>query len=92
MAQTTVFTCDICKQSKSKGDLEKINVKTDGIRINGEGYSGLGFDICRNCLKKKGFVVEVKDGEGEQAEAQNRATLEEKLCDILMDLGVIFEQ
>lgn len=30
--------------------------------------------------------------EREQAEAQNRATLEEKLCDILMDLGVIFEQ
>lgn len=92
MAQTTVFTCDICKQSKSKGDLAKINIKTDGIRIKGEGYSGLGFDICRNCLKKKGFVVEVKDGEIEQAEAQNRATLEEKLCDILMDLGVIFEQ
>lgn len=92
MVQTTVFTCDICKQSKSKGDLAKINVKTDGIRIKGTSYSGLNIDICRDCLKKKGFVVEVKEGEGEQAEAQNRATLEEKLCDILMDLGVVFEQ
>lgn len=27
MAQTTVFTCDICKQSKSQGDLAKITIK-----------------------------------------------------------------
>ena len=41
MAQTTVYTCDICKQRKSNGDLAKINVKTDGIRIKGGGYSGI---------------------------------------------------
>lgn len=90
MAQTTVFTCDICKQSKSKDDLAKINVRTEGFKVKG-GFYGFSIDICRDCLKKKGFVIEVKDGEGEQA-AQNRMTLEEKLCDILMDLGVIFEE
>lgn len=33
MTQTTVYTCDICKQSKDRGDLAKIEVKTEGIRI-----------------------------------------------------------
>lgn len=91
MAQTTVYTCDICKQSKGRGDLAKINVKTEGFKVK-DGFYGFSIDICRDCLKKKGFVVEVKDGEGEQVAAQNRMTLEEKLCDILMDLGVIFEE
>lgn len=33
MAQTTVYTRDICKQSKNRGDLAKIEVKTESIRI-----------------------------------------------------------
>lgn len=45
MAQTTVFTCDICKQSKSKDDLAKITIKSDGIRMKGVGYNGITVDI-----------------------------------------------
>lgn len=93
MAQTTVFTCDICKQSKSKDDLAKITVKSKGIRMKGVGYNGINIDICPDCLKRKGFVVEVKgESEQEQAEARNRATLEDKIYDILSDMGVLFEE
>lgn len=93
MAQTTVYTCDICKQSKSEGDLAKISVKVGGLRVKGCGnYDSLKIDICPDCLKKKGFVVEPKADEGEQAVAQNRVTLEDKIYDILKDIGVVFAE
>lgn len=94
MAQTTVFTCDICKQSKSKNDLAKITVKSEGIRMKGVGYSGINIDVCPDCLKKKGFVVEQKETEQEndQTAMQNKATLEDKIYDFLRDMGVLFEE
>lgn len=94
MAQTTVFTCDICKQSKGKNDLAKITVKSEGIRMNGVGYNGINIDVCPDCLKKKGFVVEKKETEQEndQTAMQNKATLEDKIYDFLRDMGVLFEE
>lgn len=95
MAQTTVFTCDICKQSKSKEDLAKISVQVDGLRLKGTGsrYSPLNIDICQDCLKKKGFVIEHKTEE-ELAEAQkkNEVTLEDKIYDLLSSMGVVFAE
>lgn len=37
MAQTTVYACDICKQSKDRDNLTKIEVKTEGVKIKGWG-------------------------------------------------------
>jgi len=91
MAKTEVFTCDICKQSKSAGDLAKITIKSDGIRMKDVGYGGLQIDICPVCLKRKGFVVEHKnDEELKEAQKQNKATLEDKIYEILEDMGVAF--
>lgn len=91
MAQTTVYTCDICKQSKDRDDLAKIEVKTGGIRIKKcDRYNPLKIDICKDCLKRKGFLVEVKDEDNEQAQKQNKATIEDKLYEILEDIGVAF--
>jgi hypothetical protein len=93
MAQTTIFTCDICKQSKSQGDLAKITIKTDGIHIKGlSPYNNLVIDVCSSCLKKKGFVVEYKKEEEEQAAMQNKQTLEDKIYDFLSDMGVVFQE
>lgn len=94
MARTTVFTCDICKQSKGKNDLAKITVKSEGIRMKGVGYNGINIDVCPDCLKKKGFVVEKKETEQEndQTAMQNKATLEDKIYDFLRDMGVLFEE
>ncbi|PXV88389.1 hypothetical protein C8E03_108116 [Lachnotalea glycerini] len=96
MAQTTVYTCDICKQSKSNDDLLKIKVTAGtyrGVRIAGfTGATTLEVDICKECLKKKGFVVESKKEEEEQDAKKNQKTLEDKLYDILEDMGVAFQE
>lgn len=94
MARTEVYTCDICKNSKSKGDLAKLEIRCDGIKIKGaNGYSWLNVDICPDCLKKKGFVIEHKsDDDSAEAAAQNKVTLEDKIYDILDDMGVMFTE
>lgn len=92
MAQTMVYTCDICKNSKSKDDLARITIKTEGIRMKDVGFGGITADVCPDCLRKKGFVVETKtDEERENAGAQNKVTLEGKIYEFLADLGVVFE-
>lgn len=93
MAKTEVFTCDICKQSKSKDDLAKITIKSEGIRMKNIGYNGIQIDVCPECLKKKGFVVEepVRE-ELEAVENKNKITLEDKIYDFLADMGVVFEE
>ena len=90
--RTETFICDICKQSKSKEDLAKIKVSTEGIKIKGSDYWGLQIDICPDCLKKKGFVVESKPEIREQVDAQNKKTLEDKIYEILEDMGVTFTE
>ncbi|MEI1256022.1 hypothetical protein V8Q34_14885 [Blautia sp. JLR.GB0024] len=94
MAKTEVYTCDICKQSKSRDDLAKITVRTEGIHIkNHVNYSGLQIDVCPDCLRKKGFVVEAKTKEEiEQAKKQNEVSLEDKIYDFLSDMGVVFTE
>lgn len=92
MAQTTVYTCDICKQSKGKDDLAKISVSTEGIRMKMNFYT-LKIDICSDCLKKKGFVVEHKNEEElKQAQEKNKISLEDKIYDFLSDMGVVFHE
>ena len=93
MAQTMMYTCDLCKNSKSEMDLARLDVKViSGIRIKDvTQYSGLRIDICKDCLKKKGFIVEAKTEEEKAEEAaKNKRTLEDKIFDILEDLGVAF--
>lgn len=94
MAETTVYTCDICKQSKSRDDLAKITVKADGIKFCDTGYNGIKIDICPDCLKRKGFVVKEKPTkeEIETLKKQNKATLEDKIYEILEDMGVAFQE
>lgn len=92
--RTEVYTCDVCKGSKDKNDLAKIEVTVDGLRVKGVSnrYTTLKIDICKECLRKKGFVVEPKadNEENQQTEGRNRMTLEDKLYDILVDIGVAF--
>lgn len=90
--QTTIYQCDRCKQSKSQDDLCKIKVQTQGIRIKERGfYNELNVDICKDCLEKKGFIVNPKpELSNDDVENKNSKTLENKLLEILEDLGVQF--
>lgn len=92
MAETTMYICDICKQSKSKEDLARLEIKANGIHIKGcNTYTPLKIDVCPDCLKKKGFVVETKtEEEVKEAMAKNKLTIEDKIYEILEDMGVAF--
>ena len=90
--QTTSYICDICKTSKSKEDLCKMRVRTEGLKIKEGGYyTELNVDICKNCLEKKGFIINPKPEETEEdVEKKNSQNLRNKLIDILTDLEVQF--
>ena len=90
--KTTNYICDMCKTSKSEEDLCQMRVSTKGIRIKEGGYyNELNVDICKECLEKKGFVINKRPGETEEEmEKKNSKTLESKLIEILDDLGVQF--
>lgn len=93
--QTTNYICDVCKTSKSKEDLCKIKVRTEGLKMQGKGsyYDDLVIDICKNCLEKKGFIINPKPEETEEdIQRKNSQTLENKIIDILYDLGVQFDE
>ena len=90
--RTEVYTCDICKQSKGRDDLAKITIQSEGIRMKGVGYNGITIDVCPDCLKRKGFVVECSKEEAEQSAMQNKQTLEGKIYEFLSDMGVVFEE
>jgi|BioPla2DNA2_1021312.scaffolds.fasta_scaffold134457_2 hypothetical protein len=88
--KTQVYTCDTCKQTKSENELCQISVITRGI-TNGDKYAPpLEIDICRTCLEKKGFVVKDRDMLTDVENKQNKQNLEDKIIDILRDIGVAF--
>lgn len=84
MAETKVYTCDVCKEKKNKDDLANLRVDVDGIQIRGM-CRPLKIDVCPDCLESKGFIVKAK---GEKEEEQNRVTLKEKIFDFLHDIGL----
>lgn len=90
--KTTNYICDVCKTSKSEEDLSQISVNTRGITISQNHYHpDIKFDICKECLKKKGFIVNpIPEDQKEEAVNVNSKTLENKILDILEDLGVQF--
>ncbi len=90
--KTTNYICDICKTSKSKDDLCQMEVTTQGLKItNGSYYTALKIDICKDCLEKKGFIINKKPEETEEEiKKKNSQVLENKLIDILENLGVQF--
>ncbi len=92
--KTEVYTCDLCKKSVSREDLCQLSVHAEGIAIkSADRYHPLRVDVCKDCLKRKGFVVDRPDKmEIAEAQKRNQATLEDKLCEILEDLGVAFTE
>jgi len=91
--KTQIFTCDLCKQSKSENDLCHLTVGTRGITISPNKYhSDINIDICKDCLEKKGFVIKPEDKMIEAEINKNKKTLEDKIVDILQDLDVAFHE
>ena len=88
--ETITHICDVCKQSKSKEDLARLEVRSTGIEFF-DRYTMSKFDICIDCLKKKNFIVEKReDKTTEEIQNSNRDNLRNKIIDILQDLDVQF--
>ena len=90
--KTTNYICDMCKTSKSEEDLCQMSVETKGLKINkGTHYDPYKVDICRECIEKKGFIINpIPEQTAEEIKKKNSQVLENKLIDILEDLGVQF--
>lgn len=94
--KTTTYICDVCKKSVSDKELVGIEVGVENICFELTACSGYKrakarLEICKDCLRKKGFVIQAVAKESEaEAKAQNQKTLESKIIDILEDLGVSF--
>lgn len=98
LMKTTTYICDICKTSVSKDDLISLDVGLTGdICIKDSDYRGAKQahkDICKDCLRKKGFVIEPPENKDQKQEVltKNQKTLESKIIDLLEDLGVAFAE
>ncbi len=86
----TVITCDICGKEISPEPVT-FDIGVAGLRMKSRfgNYSQkkISENICKECLKEKGFIIDAKDQEEME---KNTETLEDKLLDILTDLGVSF--
>lgn len=93
MATKYVHTCDICKHERKLNELSNINISVGGIKVRGlyTRNDTIHIDICKDCLMDKGFIIEYSKEECNEVADKNRETIEERLMDILMDLGVSFE-
>lgn len=88
--ETITHICDICKQSKSKEELARLEVRSNGLEFL-DRYSTLKIDVCKSCLEKKNFIVNEREDKAlKDIQTQNKANLENKIIDILNDLGVQF--
>lgn len=83
--------CDICKQTKTKEELIKLEL-CQGFGSKVKMISNrIKIDICPDCLKKRGIVIEKTDNQTqEEVYTKNERTFKEKFIELLNDLDVSF--
>ncbi|MCI8346595.1 MAG: hypothetical protein HFJ12_01425 [Bacilli bacterium] len=88
--KTITHICDLCKQSKGENELAHLEARSRGLGLF-DSYRTLEIDICKSCLEKKGFIVNRKEEQStKEIQDANSKNLENKIIDILDDLGVQF--
>jgi hypothetical protein len=94
--QTTIYTCDICNKEAKKEDLICMTITTNS-RYKGPYLAMKGgskyLEICKECLEKKGFIIDIVSDEEREAKLKhNSVCMEDQIINILSDIGVQFEQ
>lgn len=86
--------CDICKSTKTKEDLIQLdlsqkNLYSSKFKIMS---NNIKLDICQDCLKKKGIVIEKSETEEDESSRliHNEATFKDKFIELLVDCDVQF--
>ena len=88
--ETITHICDICKQSKGKEELARLEIRSSGLEFL-DRYTVTKVDICKSCLEKKNFIVNKReDKKLDDIYKINNKNLEDKIIDVLSDLGVQF--
>lgn len=88
--KTITHICDVCKNSKGENELSHLRVNSTGLEFL-DRYKTFEVDICKECLEKKGFIINRKEGQSDNdIQKANGKNLEDKIIDILNDLGVQF--
>jgi hypothetical protein len=92
---TKTYICDVCKKSVGESELYGVSVSIT-VPKKPDTYSQklltINKDICEECLKNKGIVVDIPEDKKNKISESNKKTLESKLIDILEDLGVAFQE
>jgi hypothetical protein len=93
---TKTFICDKCQKSVDEVDLFKVDIS---IRNSQQAkylpaLASCIKDICRGCLVENGIIFEHFNEIKKNAErnSENQKTLESKITNFLVDLGVVFEK
>jgi|WetSurMetagenome_2_1015567.scaffolds.fasta_scaffold1303762_1 hypothetical protein len=98
--KTTTYICDDCKKSVGELDLCSIRVtltvstKMSGSYVSNHSVNPIEKEVCVDCLKKHGIVSQefIDNKQSRELEAKNVKTIEDKMLDILEDLGVHFDE
>ena len=93
--KTTIHTCDKCNKSVSEKELVTIGVELNNIYFESDQYNRrkATLDICKDCLRNKGFVItETTKENKDEIYTKNAKTLESKIIEILEDLDVAFHE
>jgi len=93
--KTITYICDKCKQSKSESDIVVIET-TYQISRNSQAsrYTARAKkDVCKQCLESAGMLYEMPDNtDVNEALKKSQKSFEDKLIDLLYDLGVQFQE
>ena len=82
--------CDICKQSKGKEELARLEVRSSGLEFL-DRYATKKVDISQAFFSNKNFIINNRENKKlNEIQNINNKNLEDKLIDILSDLGVQF--
>lgn len=89
--KTITHICDVCKKSKGENELAGLEVRSGKGLTFVDKYQTFYIDICKDCLEKKRFVINRKEGQSDaDIQKANGKNLENKIVEILNDLGVQF--
>lgn len=90
--KTTTYICDKCKKSVGEDELVPLSISAYFIQVQNtyKTTTKADRDICKSCLREKGLLVEADAETLKERTGRNEKTLEDKMLEILEELGVAF--
>ena len=90
--KTTTYICDKCQKTVEKEELVPLEI-CGAIITELNPYihtTVISKDICKTCLTEKGLLIKYNHETYKEDRKHNEKTLEDKMLEILEELGVAF--